>query len=311
MEVHCKKRRDGRMGIFLIAVLGLCLTFQTVLAESPVLDEPVYVENEWNYVDGSMDVSQGIPEDALGRLGMIREKGKLTVATEPYYPPQEFIDESLSGQDQYVGADMELARRIAERMGVELEIVPMEFSAVLDSVAEGKYDLAISALAFTEARAARLEMSKGYYYSGEETTCGLLIRAEREPEIRGIEDLEMMDIAAQSRSLQESMAVDAAPFYRQFRRMDSVADVIDAVQTGKVDAGVVDVAIATSHITLHPDCGLMFVPIPEFTLMEEYKGDRIAAAKGEIQLMYFVNGVIDEVLAADQYNRWFEQYSLN
>jgi len=268
-----------------------------------------YKENEWNYVDGSMDVSGGIPETAAGRLARIRSLGKLTVATSPYYPPQEYIDESKPGMGRFVGADMDLARLIAERMGVELEIVPMEFTEVLSSVAEGTYDLAVSALSFTSGRAAVLEMSKGYYYSGEQAASGLIIREKDAEAIRSVDDLAQRDIVAQSGSLQETMAADNISFYRKFRRLPSAGDVYDAVMEGKADAGVVDIAIARVYIENHPECGLTIVPGVSFALQPQYTGDRIAAKKGEIELIYFVNGVIDEVLASGQYEAWFTYYS--
>lgn len=97
------------------------------------------------------------PVQALGeeasRLDAIKAKGVLSVVMEPYFAPNEFVDPSKSGDDQYVGSDVELAKYIADKLGVELEIVPLEFSAVLSSITEGKYDLAISALAYTPAPA--------------------------------------------------------------------------------------------------------------------------------------------------------------
>lgn len=280
-----------------------------LLSAAAGAEETVYVENPWNFVDQSMDVSAGIPADAAGRLARIRDAGRLTVATEPHFPPQEFIDESKTGQDRFVGADMALARLIAERMGVELEIVPLEFAEVLTSVQEGRYDLAISALAFTQGRASVLEMSKGYYFSDVEAASGLMIRQADAGVIRTAADLAARDIAAQSESLQESMAVDSGLVYRQFRRLPTVADVIAAVLDGTVDAGILDSDFASHYLAAHPDCGLSFVPVDGFRLQEEYRGDRIAAPKGEIQLIAFVNGVIDEVLAADRYTEWLRQYS--
>ena len=269
-----------------------------------------YVENEWNYVDGAMDVSGGgIPEDAGGRLARIRASGKLTVATEPYFPPQEFIDETRTGQDRYVGADMEMARMIADRMGVELEIVPLDFTEVLTSVAEGKYDLAISALAFTPGRAATLEMSKGYYFTGEAASSGLLIRGEDAQAICRIEDLAGRDIVAQSGSLQEAMAAENIMTYRQFRRVGSVEDVYEAVMTGEADAGIVDLENARAYIERNPGCGLAIIPDIYFSLQPQYQGDRIAAKKGELELIYYVNGIIDELLESGQYDRWFEEYT--
>ena len=272
-------------------------------------EAPLYIENEWNYVDDSMDVSNGIPENAGGRLARIRATGRLTVATEPYFSPQEFIDESRTGQERFVGSDMEMARLIAERMGVELEIVPMAFSEVLTSVAEGRYDLAISALSFTPGRAAAMEMSKGYYYTSEAASSGLLIRESDAGDIRSLEDLADRDIAAMSGSLQESMAAESIPNYRQFRRLDSDVDVYEAVMTGKADAGIVDLENARAYIRRRAGCGLTIVPDTYFTLQPQFQGDRVAARKGEIELICFVNGVIDELLESGQYDRWFEEYA--
>ena len=79
--------------------------------------------------------------------------------------PNEFIDRASKqgGQGKYVGADIELARYIAEKLGVEgCRIVPLDFGSVLSGISlDGKYDLAISALAYTPARAEAMELSKG------------------------------------------------------------------------------------------------------------------------------------------------------
>ena len=89
--------------------------------------------------------------EASNRLEKIKERGYIEVATEPYFAPNEFIDSTKTGDEQYVGADIEMAKYIADKLGVELKIVPLEFAAVLSSITEGKYDLAISALAYTPA----------------------------------------------------------------------------------------------------------------------------------------------------------------
>ena len=286
----------------LCVLLALCLC--AALAE----EEPIYLENQWDYVDGSMDIAGGIPGDALGALARIRDAGKLRVATEPYYAPQEFIDPSLEGQAQYVGADMEFARRIAERMGVELEIVPMDFSEVLSAVREGRCDLAISGLAYTPARAAQVSMSKGYHYADEGYSTGLMIRSEDAGRITGVKSLATRNIVAQSSSLQEALMAANVEYYREFRRLSSIQEVYDALRNGQADAAAVDVENARLYIESNPDCGLMLVPDVGFAQEEQFAGDRVAAKKGELQLLYFVNGVIDELLSANQYEKWFAEY---
>ncbi|MBQ8110779.1 MAG: amino acid ABC transporter substrate-binding protein [Clostridia bacterium] len=284
-------------------LLALLLAAGAAVAEDGV---ETYVLNEWNYVEGAMDVSSGIPEDAQGVLGDIRESGVLRVATEPYFPPQEFIDPDREGQDRFAGSDMELARRIAERMGVALEIVPMDFSEVLNAVATGTCDLAVSALSYTPERASQVTMSKGYFFSESGGGEGMMIREADAGEITGIEDLKGRDIVAQAGSLQEMMVAEHVQRYHEFRRLQLVQDVYDALTAGEADAAMVDADSAGVYIANNPACGLMLVPGVMFQLEDRYAGDRVAGKKGELQLMYFVNGVIEELLASGEYEAWYD-----
>ena len=204
--------------------LFFCLPFLPAMAEF------YYVENEWNYVDGSMDISRGIPENATGVMDRIRRKGVLRVATEPYFAPQEFIDPEKSGMDQYAGADMELARMIASRMGVELEIVPMEYTQVLPALTDNLVDLTISAMAFTPRRAASYTMSKGYYFTESAATTAFVIRESDRELYTSVEDLYDKTLIVQSSSLQEALVAKHVRNYREFRRVSSVQTVYEAVR---------------------------------------------------------------------------------
>ena len=290
----------------LLSGCGLAETAET--AGEAEAAETAFVENEYNYVDGSMDITGGIPDSASGVLDRIRRKGVLRVATEPYFAPQEFIDPDLTGQDRYVGADMELARLIARRMGVKLEIVPLEFSAVLPALNDDTCDLAISALSYTPARASAYTLSKGYYFTESTANVGMIIRAEDAEEIRVTADLAKRTIVAQSGSLQEALAAEMFDQYMEFRRVSTTQAVYDAVAGGRADAGVVDMETAETYIENNPGCGLVLTEAVQVTLDEWFQGDRVAARQGEMPLMYFVNAVIDEVLAGGQYLQWMERY---
>ena len=297
-----KKTKKKRVSAILLAAVVLCLSGGSVSGTS----ETVYNVNEWNYVDSSMDVSGGIPEDASGVLARIRERGVLRVATEPYYPPQEFIDPGFDGQDKYRGADMELARLIAERMGVELHIEEMEFTEVLPAVANDVCDLAISALSFTPGRASSHTMSKGYYFSDIPKTV-IIIRAEDAEKITSVADLAGKTLAAQQGSLQEAMMAANVYVYKEFRRLSQVQEVYSAVARGTADAGAADAETAIEYLANNPQEGLMILPGVEFYLQREYLGDRIAARNGEYELIAFVNGVIDEVLKNQLYDEWIAE----
>ena len=293
-----------RKGINLLFISVLCLS---LLIMPTLAEETVFVENEWGFVDQSIDISHGIPDDASGVLDRIRRNGVLRVATEPYFAPQEFIDPEKEGQNQFVGADMKLAALIADRMGVRLEVIPMDFTDVLPALAEDKCDLTVSAIAFTPGRAGAYTLSKGYYFTESEASTTMMIREADKESITSLEDLSKKILAAQSTSLQESLAIRHVNQYAEFRRLSSVQDVYDAIKNGTADAGFVDMETAQNYIKNNPGSGLMLVSSVQFALEEQDLGDRICAKKGELQLICFVNGVIDEVIADGSYDRWIEE----
>lgn len=71
--------------------------------------------------EGSLKALENV--DPNGHLGKVLAAGKITMGTSPDFAPWEFKDVS-SGTTEYVGADVELAKYIAEKLGVELEIKP-------------------------------------------------------------------------------------------------------------------------------------------------------------------------------------------
>ena len=297
------QRRVTRFIVILLAATFFCVSAGMSTADD---EGQIYVENEWNFVDGSMNAMRGIPDDATGVLDRIRRKGVLRVATEPYYPPQEFIDPDMTGQDQYAGADMELARLIALRMGVELAIVPMEYTQVLPALTDNLVDLTISAIAFTPRRAAAYTMSKGYYFTESAATTAFVIREADRELYTSVEDLSDKTLIVQSSSLQEALVAKNVRNYRELRRVSSVQTVYEAVRQGKADVGIVDLETAQTYIRNNQGSGLILAEGLYYVPDEQYLGNRVVAKKGELQLIYFVNGVIDEVLDNGTYLKWIE-----
>lgn len=243
------------------------------------------------------------------RLEAIIERGYIEVATEPYFAPYEFIDPSKKGNEQYVGSDIKLAQYIADELGVELRIVPLEFSAVLSSITEGKYDLAISALSYTPARAQAMNMSKGYYYAEGGDGHGLLIRTEDAENIKGAEDIADKVIVAQSGSLQELYVNEQIPKYKEFKRVSSTTDGFLMVQEGKADVCATSIPTAQLYIEANKDSGLMVVDSFEFYVDEKTSGTRIGIPLGEEELTEKINVIIDEVVNDGTFEQWHEEYT--
>ena len=119
------------------------------------------------------------------RLAEIKARGYLEFCTEPYFAPMEFIDPAKTGDDQFVGVDIEIAKYIAQKMGVQLKIVPLDFTPLLAAIADGKYDLALSAIAYSPSRAEAMKLSKVYRASN--TGYGFIVRAEDKDKYTTIE----------------------------------------------------------------------------------------------------------------------------
>ena len=243
------------------------------------------------------------------RLEAILKRGYIEVATEPYFAPYEFIDPSKKGNEQYVGSDIVLAQYIADELGVELRIVPLEFSAVLSSITEGKYDLAISALSFTPARAEAMNMSKGYYFAEGGDGHGLLIRIEDAENIKGPEDIADKVIVAQSGSLQELFVNEQIPAYKEFKRVSATTDGFLMIQEGKADVCATSIPTAQLFIDANANSGLMVVEGFEFFMDESTSGTRIGIPLGEVELTEKINEIIDKVLNDGIFEQWHKEYT--
>ena len=105
-------------------------------------------------------------------LDKIQERGELIVGTSPDFPPNEFIDSTKTGQAQYVGSDIELAKYIAKKMGVKLTIKAASFDTVLANLQTEEIDLAITGLAYTPKTCATdgnvywIQYDRGYWWAG-------------------------------------------------------------------------------------------------------------------------------------------------
>lgn len=243
---------------------------------------------------------------AANRLEEIQQRGYIEVATEPYFAPYEFIDSSKSGDEQYMGSDIEMAKYIADKLGVELKIVPLEFAAVLSSVTEGKYDLAISALAYTPERSEAMELSKAYYIDEEDESYGLLVREEDVDKYPDVASLADAVIAIQSGSLQETMVTQQVPAYKELKRVSATTDGFLMVQEGKADAAATALATARLYAAANP--GVTVANTFRFETDEETSGTRIGIPKNEPELTEKINEIIDELRESGQYKTWYGEY---
>lgn len=245
--------------------------------------------------------------DDSNRLEDIKERGYIEVATEPAFAPYEFIDPNKQGDEQYVGMDIEIAKYIADKLGVELRIVPLEFGAVLTSITEGKYDLAISALAYTPLRAESMNMSDGYYFSSDGEGYGFVVRDEDIAKYTDPSSVKDSVIVAQSGSIQELFVNEQIPEYKEFKRVSATPDGFLMVSENKADVCACAIEMARLYCRANP--GLSVVETFRFTEDESTQGTRVGIPSGEDELTEFVNECIAELRADGKIDEWFSYYT--
>ncbi|MBR6807712.1 MAG: transporter substrate-binding domain-containing protein [Clostridia bacterium] len=161
-------------------------------------------------------------------LDEVKEAGKLVVATSPDFPPFE----SLEGKDKkVVGIEVDIMEKICKELGVELEIVQMDFDSVLAGIQAAKYDCGMSGITVTEPRKENMLFTVPYYNAAQ------VIVVKEGSDIKGKADLKDKTVSVQTGTTAEQGCGDEGIAVKPF---NANADAKAALTAGKVDAWVVD-----------------------------------------------------------------------
>lgn len=238
-------------------------------------------------------------------LEEIKAQGYIELCTEPYFAPFEFVDPSKTGDDQYVGVDIEIAKYIAEKIGVELRIVPLDFTAVLAGIADGKYDIAISAIAYSPSRAEAMRLSN--VYKPNSGGYGFLTRAEDVDKYSSVEDLKDAVVITQSGSVQESLYNQNVKACKEFKLVANMTDGYLAVAEGKADVCI----CSTESAQLYAEAnGGLAIPDFRFEVDPNMNGTVVAMPlKDSESLLEVVNEAIAELNAQGKIDQWNEEYT--
>ena len=234
------------------------------------------------------------------RLEKILESGKLVLATSPDFAPLEFEDLS-SGEAQYVGSDIELAKYIAEKLGVELEISAMDFSAVQAAIPSGQADIAISGFARTEERAQNLELSTPFNITEDGGQTVLVAKGEG-ANYTTADDFSGLQIGAQNGSLQYNLVSSQLPEDVEIVPVGSLNDGVLMLETGKIDALASDLSNAELLLESHDG-----IETTDFMFEYSSEGNVAAVKKGETELIEAVNEIIEEVNELGLYDQWKDE----
>ena len=255
-----------------------------------------------NDTDGDAAGKDAAVTEPANALEKIKADGVLTVALSPDFSPMEFVDSSKTGQEQYVGFDITLAKYIAENLGVELVIEPMGFDASQTAVYTGSVPMSISGYSWTEERAQNYELSD-YYYAGEnETRQALLIKKENADKYASPEDLAGQDVGAQNASLQMQLVTEQLTGANPISIGDITVGVME-LKSGNIEALAVAYGNAEMIVDANPD---LVICTWEFDVKAEYSANVIMMQKGETELLDAVNAILAQAKEANLYDGWYK-----
>ena len=216
-------------------------------------------------------------------LEEIKNRGSLVIATEGAWSPWTYHDES----DQLVGFDVEVARAVAEKLGVEADFVECPWESIFLGIDSKMYDIAANGVEITEDRAAKYDFSVPYAY----LRTALIVRGDNE-DIAAFEDLNGKKTANSAGS---TYALIAEDYGATTDTVSTLAQTLDLVLSGRVDATLNAELSFYDYMKEHPDANLKIV-----ALSEEASHVAIPVRKGDENASFLaaVNEAI-EALRAD------------
>ncbi len=237
------------------------------------------------------DMTEDVAEAVSGEIVEVPtdvttvEAGKLKVATSPDFAPYEFYHINEDGTPELAGFDVALAQRIADELGLELEIVPMDFDGILMELQSGNVDLGISGFSPSPERAEVFNFSDLYYMGGQ----SFCVRAEDAEKYTSFEDFDSLPVGAQNGSIQYNLAQENTP-NANITGLAKVTDIVSELISGKLEGAFIETAVAEQYAKNYPELYIAW-DVPYDT-----EGSAIALQKDNDAMTAAVNAVINNAL---------------
>ena len=221
------------------------------------------------------------------------EGNTFTIATNAEFAPWEMVGEG----GEYVGIDMDLARLIAEELGMELVIENVDFNSVVNMVVTGKADAAIAGLTITPEREEEVLFSIPYA-----TAVQSVIVREGYEEIATLDDLVGKIVGVQMSTTGDLFVSEMEGV--EVRQYSSGTNAAMDLAAGRVDAVMIDSAPAASIVS-----NIEGLVILEGIEMDE-ESYSIAFAKDTTELCEQVNAILEKLIEDGTVEELYLKYTL-
>ena len=180
-------------------------------------------------------------------LEKVKTNGKMVVATEGTWAPYTYVDEA----GNLTGYDVEVARAVAEKLGVEAEFVTGDFDGFLIGLDNGVYDAVFNCIDVTEERAAKYDFSDPYINS----TVVLITSADND-QINSFDDLQGKTT---TNTITSSYAATAEEYGATVIGANTFEETINLVLQGRADATLNSQGSYDDYMAVHSDTQLKVV----------------------------------------------------
>ena len=206
--------------------------------------------------------------------------GKLTMVTSPDFAPYEFYALDAEGKPSLAGFDIALAHYIADMLGLELEIIPMDFNGTIMELSNNKADIGMAGYSPDPKRAKSMDYTD-VYYTGGQSFVTVKDKADLFPDLAATNKAEYQ-IGAQIGSIQAKLAQEFSP-ESDIVTLGKVTDIIGELLSGKLDGAYIETVPAQSYATSFPELAIV-LDVPY-----EAEGSVIGVSKGNAPLLAAVN----------------------
>ena len=275
-----KKLIAVMLALVMVLSLAACGSSEPAATDAPAADAPAATEG------AAVDYSTMTIEELKPLIETITE-GKLTMVTSPDFAPYEFYALDEAGNPSLAGFDIALGQYIADFLGLELEIIPMDFDGTITELGMGSADIGMAGYSPDPEREKAMSFSMVYYAGGQSFVC----HQDNAANFTALADANKAEyqIGAQIGSIQAGLAQENTPD-ADIVELSKVTDIIAEVISGKLDGAFIETVVAETYAKNYPELCVV-LPVPY-----EAEGSVVGVNKDNAPLLAAVNLAIQSAL---------------
>lgn len=231
----------------------------------------------------------------MNKLDKIKEKGKIVLGTAADYPPYEY-HVMIDGKDEIVGFDIDIANKIAEELGVELEIVDMKFEGLLPALVTEDIDFIVAGMVADEERKESINFSVPYYQALQK----FIVRIEDKDKLKEPKDFKGLNIGAQKSTIQEKIAFEQFTDAEYFG-ISKITDLVLELQNNKIDGVILAEPVAKAYVAQNTN-----LYMADIVLAKE-DGVSVGINKKDDELLEKINEILQKLIDSGEVDTLIEE----